>query len=233
MKSITIKGSERESVGKKSSRALRNAGKIPCVVYGGETPLHFSADELAFRDLVYTANAYTVSIDLENGNKVDAVMQDIQYHPVTDNILHIDFYQLFKDKELTMAIPVRLHGSSPGVRNGGRLLFRKRKLDIKALPDNLPDFFDVDISELTIGDNITVESLLNDDFTILHPDTTVVVQVKMSRVAIEDEVEEEEEGLEGEEGVEGAEGAEGAAAGAGAEGGEAPKTDAPAEGGGE
>ncbi|MBT8236021.1 MAG: 50S ribosomal protein L25/general stress protein Ctc [Bacteroidia bacterium] len=231
MKSITIKGSERESVGKKSSRALRNAGKIPCVVYGGETPLHFSADELSFRDLVYTANAYTVSIELENGNKVDAVMQDIQYHPVTDNILHVDFYQLFKDKELTMAIPVRLHGSSPGVRNGGRLLFRKRKLDIKALPDNLPDFFDIDISELKIGDNITVESLLNDDFTILHPDTTVVVQVKMSRVAIEDEVEEEEEGLEGEEGVEGAEGAEGAAAGT--EGGEAPKTEAPAEGGGE
>ena len=231
MKSITIKGSERESVGKKSSRALRNAGKIPCVVYGGETPLHFSADELSFRDLVYTANAYTVSIELENGNKVDAVMQDIQYHPVTDNILHVDFYQLFKDKELTMAIPVRLHGSSPGVRNGGRLLFRKRKLDIKALPDNLPDFFDIDISELKIGDNITVESLLNDDFTILHPETTVVVQVKMSRVAIEDEVEEEEEGLEGEEGVEGAEGAEGASAGA--EGGEAPKTDAPAEGGGE
>jgi large subunit ribosomal protein L25 len=229
MKSITIKGSERESVGKKSSRALRNAGKIPCVVYGGETPLHFSADELAFRDLVYTTNAHTVSIELENENKVDAIMQDIQFHPVTDTILHIDFYQLFKDKELSMEIPVRLEGSAPGVRNGGRLLFRKRKLFIKALPDNLPDFFNVDISELTIGDNITVESLLSDEFTILHPDTTVVVQVKMSRTAIEDELE-DEEGEEGEEGVEGEEGAEGAPA---AEGGEAPKTDAPAEGGGE
>ena len=230
MKSITIKGSERESVGKKSSRALRNAGKIPCVVYGGETPLHFSADELAFRDLVYTSNAHTVSIELENGNAVDAVMQDIQFHPVTDKILHIDFYQLFKDKELTMKIPVRLHGNSPGVRNGGRLLFRLRKLTIRALPDNLPDFFNVDISELRIGDNITVESLLNDDFTILHPDTSVVVQVKMSRVAIEDELEEEEEeGLEGEEGAEGAEGAPAA------EGGEAAQGDTsaekPAEGG--
>ncbi|MDH3699187.1 MAG: 50S ribosomal protein L25/general stress protein Ctc [Flavobacteriaceae bacterium] len=228
MKSITIKGSERESVGKKSSRALRNAGKIPCVVYGGETPLHFSANELAFRDLVYTANAHTVSIELENGNKVDAVMQDIQFHPVTDNILHIDFYQLFKDKELSMEIPVRLNGSAPGVRNGGRLLFRMRTLTIKALPDNLPDFFNVDISELKIGDNILVESLLSDEFTILHPDTTVVVQVKMSRTAIEDEVE-DEEGEEGEEGVEGEEGAEAPAA----EGGEAPKTEAPAEGRGE
>ena len=208
MKSITIKGSERESVGKKATKALRNAGKVPCVVYGGEKPLHFSADELAFKNLVYTPNAHTVVIDLENGDKIDAVMQDIQFHPVTDRIIHIDFYQLFKDKEVTMEIPVRLEGNSPGVRNGGRLLFRKRTLTIKALPDHLPDFFNVDISKLKIGDNINVESLLNDDFTILHPESTVVVQVKTARAAI---VVEEEE-TEGEEGVEGAEGAEGAEA---------------------
>ena len=217
MKSITIKGSERESVGKKATKALRNAGKVPCVVYGGEKPLHFSADELAFRNLVYTPNAHTVKVDLENGNKVKAVMQDIQFHPVTDKILHIDFYQLFDDKELTMNIPVRLQGNSPGVRNGGRLLFRKRKLAIKALPDNLPDFFDVDISKLKIGDNITVESLLSDDFSILHPDSTVVVQVKTQRAAVVVE-DDEEEGIEGEEGTEAtAEGAEAAA-----EGGDAP-----------
>jgi large subunit ribosomal protein L25 len=221
MKSITIKGSERESVGKKATKALRNAGKVPCVVYGGEKPLHFSADELAFKNLVYTSNAHTVVVDLENGDKLDAVMQDIQFHPVTDKIMHIDFYQLFKDKELTMDIPVRLNGSSPGVRNGGRLLFRKRKLTIKALPDNLLDFFEVDISKLKIGDNISVESLLSDDFTILHPDSTVVVQVKTARAAIEVEEEEEEEGLEGAEGVEGA--AEGA------EGAETPATETPAE----
>ncbi|MCP4977300.1 MAG: 50S ribosomal protein L25/general stress protein Ctc [Maribacter sp.] len=221
MKSITIKGSERESVGKKATKALRNAGKVPCVVYGGEKPLHFSANELAFKNLVYTANAHTVVVELEKGDKVNAVMQDIQFHPVTDKIIHIDFYQLFKDKELTMDIPVRLHGNSPGVRNGGRLLFRKRKLAIKALPDNLPDFFDIDISELNIGDNISVETLLNDDFVILHPDSTVVVQVKTAREVIEVE-EEEEEGIEGIEGAE--EGAEG-----GAEGAEAPATEATAE----
>ncbi len=222
MKSITIKGSERESVGKKSTKALRNAGKIPCVVYGGEKPLHFSADELAFKNLVYTPSAHTVVVDLESGEKVNAVMQDIQFHPVTDKILHIDFYQLFSDKPVTMNIPVRLEGNSPGVRNGGRLLFRKRKLVIKALPDNLPDFFNIDISELKIGDNITVESLLNDDFTILHPDTTVVVQVKTARAAIVVEEEEEEEGVEGAEGAEGAaEGAEGAEATPAAEGGDA------------
>ena len=199
MKSITIKGSERESVGKKATKALRNAGKVPCVVYGGEKPLHFSANELSFRDLVYTPNAHTVVIELENGTKVDAILQDIQFHPVTDKIIHIDFYQLFADKEVTMFIPVKLQGSSPGVKNGGRLLFRKRKLSIKALPANLVDFFDVDISELKIGENIKVESLKTDKFTILHPDNTVVVQVKTSRNIVEEE-EEEEEGAEAAEG---------------------------------
>jgi large subunit ribosomal protein L25 len=209
MKSITIKGSERESVGKKATKALRNAGKVPCVVYGGEKPLHFSADELAFRDLVYTPNAHTVAIELDGGASLRAVMQDIQFHPVTDSIVHIDFYQLFDDKMVTMNIPVRLEGNSPGVRNGGRLLFRKRKLAIKALPDKLPDFFDIDISKLKIGQNISVATLLNDDFTILHPDTTVVVQVMTARAAIvvDEELEEGEEGVEGtEEGTEGAEG---------------------------
>ena len=163
MKSISIKGSERESVGKKATKALRNAGKVPCVIYGGEKPLHFSAEELAFKDLVYTPNAHTVVVELEGSKKFDAVMQDIQFHPVTDSILHVDFYQLFKDKEVTMDIPVRLLGNSPGVRNGGRLLFRKRKLSIKALPDNLPDFFDIDISKLKIGGNISVATLLKDE----------------------------------------------------------------------
>ncbi|WP_299798010.1 50S ribosomal protein L25/general stress protein Ctc [Maribacter sp. Asnod2-G09] len=202
MKSITIKGSERESVGKKATKALRNAGKVPCVVYGGDKPLHFSADELAFRDLVYTANAHTVAIELDGGASVKAIMQDIQFHPVTDAIIHIDFYQLFDDKMVTMDIPVTLEGNSPGVRNGGRLLFRKRKLSIKALPGKLPDFFNIDISKLKIGQNIDVASLLNDDFTILHPDSQVVVQVKTARTAV---VEDEDE--EGEEGAEGAEGA--------------------------
>ncbi|MFD2587404.1 50S ribosomal protein L25/general stress protein Ctc [Croceitalea marina] len=200
MKSITIKGSQRESVGKVSTKALRNAGKVPCVLYGGDKPLHFSADELSFKKLVYTPNAYTAVIELEGGETFKAVLQDIQFHPVTDKILHIDFYQLFADKAVTMNIPVRLEGNSPGVRNGGRLLFRKRKLSIKALPDLLPDFITIDISKLKIGGTIAVETLLSDDFTILHPDSTAVVQVKASRNAVEDDEDEEE----GEEGAEGA-----------------------------
>ena len=104
MKSITINGSKRESVGKKATKALRNAGRVPCVLYGGDKPVHFSAPELAFKDLVYTPNAHTVVIDLEGGDNFDAVLQDIQFHPVTDNILHIDFYQLFEDKEIEIIV---------------------------------------------------------------------------------------------------------------------------------
>ncbi|WP_159949526.1 50S ribosomal protein L25/general stress protein Ctc [Polaribacter septentrionalilitoris] len=191
MKSITIKGSKRESVGKSATKALRNAGMVPCVIYGGKAPIHFSAEEKAFKNLVFTPNVYTASIDVD-GQKIPAILQDIQFHPVTDRILHVDFYQLFDDKEVTMNIPVKLTGTSPGVLNGGSLRFTNRKLKVKALPANLPDFVTADISKLKIGNKLFVTSLFNDDYTFMHPDNTVVVQVRTSRNAVA-EVEEEEE----------------------------------------
>ena len=209
MKSITINGSQRESVGKKATKALRNAGQVPCVVYGGEKAIHFSADAKEFKNLVYTPDVHTVVIALEDGAKIEAILQDIQFHPVTDNILHIDFYQIFDDKEVSMDIPVRISGSSPGVRNGGTLRIVNRSLRVKALPKNLPDFLNADISEMKIGAIMTVADLLGDDYTILQEEKRVVCQVRTSRVAVEDEVEEEEEGEEGEEApAEGEEGAE-------------------------
>jgi len=151
MKSITIKGSQRESVGKAATKALRNAGKVPCVLYGGEKPIHFSADEIAFKHLVYTPNVYTAMIELENGDKFEAVMQDIQFNPVTDRINNIDFYQLFEDKEITMNIPVKLTGSAPGVIAGGILRFPNRKLKVRALPANLPDFITAGARSIDLG----------------------------------------------------------------------------------
>jgi large subunit ribosomal protein L25 len=201
MKSITINGSKRESVGKKSTKALRNAGQVPCVIYGGDTPLHFSAPELAFSKLVYTSKAHTVVVTLDSGEKLDAVLQDIQFHPVTDRILHIDFYQLFNDKPIAMNIPVNIVGNSIGVKMGGNLQKNQRKLRIKALPTNLPDYIEIDISPLKIGSKLYITELINENYNFLHPDNTVVCQVKRSRVTIE----EEEEELEAEEGtVEGA-----------------------------
>jgi len=213
MKSITINGSKRESVGKKATKALRNAGQVPCVVYGGDQPVHFSATELAFSQLVYTPNAHTVVIVLDNGDKLDAVLQDLQFHPVTDRILHVDFYQLFEDKEIAMDIPVRLNGNSKGVKNGGVLRKNNRKLRVKALPTNLPDTIEIDITPLKIGDKVYVGDLDQEKYRFLHTDNTVVCQIKTARTAIEEEEEDEEELEEGAEGATPAtEGAEGAAA---------------------
>ena len=210
MKSITINGSQRESVGKKSTKALRNAGQVPCVLYGGDKPVHFSANEIAFSKLVYTPNAHTVVITIEGGETYNAVLQDIQFHPVTDKILHIDFYQLFEDKEIAMNIPVRIVGSSIGVKNGGNLRKNRRKLRVKALPTNLPDSIEADITMLKIGDKLTIADMENESFRFLHTDNIVVCQIKRSRVEIVDEEEDEEELEEGAEAT--AEGAEGAAA---------------------
>ncbi|MCB4807470.1 50S ribosomal protein L25/general stress protein Ctc [Tamlana sp. 62-3] len=193
MKSITINGSQRESVGKKATKALRNAGQVPCVLYGGDKPVHFSAAELAFSKLVYTPNAHTVVIELDNGTTLNAVLQDIQFHPVTDRILHVDFYQLFDDKEIALDIPVQLVGNSRGVKNGGVLRRNLRKLRIKALPANLPDFIEIDITPLKIGDKVYVGSLPAEDYTFLHSDNTVVTQIKTSRTAVADDDEDEDE----------------------------------------
>ena len=211
MKSITINGSQRESVGKSSTKALRNAGKVPCVVYGGEKPVHFSADEISFSKLVYTPNAHTVIISLDGEEEINAVIQDIQFHPVSEKILHIDFFQLFENKEINMTIPVKFSGNAPGVRLEGGLLFKnKRKLYVKALPKNLPDFISVDISNLHLNDKVTIQDLLNENYVFVHPENMVVCQVKMSRASLSltTAEEEDEEGEEGEEGAEGAESGE-------------------------
>jgi len=167
MKSISIKGSKRESVG------------------------------------IYTPDAHMVEIEVE-GTKVRAILQDIQFHPVTDRILHIDFYQIFDDKEVTMTIPVRFTGVSKGVLNGGVLRKNNRKLRVKALPDNLPDFIEADITNLKIGNKLYVTALENDDYTFIHPDNTVVCQVRTSRVAVVSDDEDEDEEAAPAEGAEAA-----------------------------
>jgi len=193
MKSITINGSQRESVGKKATKALRNAGQVPCVMYGGDKAFHFSAPELAFSKLVYTPNAHTVVIVLDNGEEYNAVMQDIQFHPVTDRITHVDFYQIFEDKAITMEIPVKTIGSSKGVMNGGNLRMPYRKLRVKAIPSKLPDFIEIDITPLKIGSKFYITELANEDYKFLHPDNTVVCQVRRSRLAVVDADDDEEE----------------------------------------
>ena len=183
MKSISIKGQERESVGKVATKAARNAGLVPCVVYGGEQPVHFTAEEKAFKSLVYTPNVHTVVVEL-GGNTIDCILQDIQFDPVSDKILHIDFFQLDAEKEITMEVPVKVVGNSKGVMAGGVLRLNQRKLKVRALPANLPDFVEADITELEMGNKLYVTKLETPNFKLLQPDNTVIAQVRISRAAM-------------------------------------------------
>ncbi|AXT61422.1 50S ribosomal protein L25/general stress protein Ctc [Aquimarina sp. AD10] len=196
MKSLTINASQRESVGKKATKALRNAGQVPCVIYGGDTIVHFAAPEIAFKNLVYTPDVHTVVIALDNGTKINAILQDIQFHPVTDKILHIDFVEIFDDKPITMEVPFQTTGNARGVLAGGVLRFNLRRIKVKGLASKLPDVIEGDISNLRIGNKLLVTSLASEDYTILHPDNTVVCMVKTSRTAVADDEEEETEGGE-------------------------------------
>jgi large subunit ribosomal protein L25 len=184
MKSISIKGSKRESVGKKDSKALRNAEKVPCVLYGGNEPIHFSVDEMLFKPLVYTPEVHTISIDLGKDGSYNAIMQAQQFHPVSDKLLHVDFYQLHDEKVVTLSIPVKFEGSPVGVRAGGNLKITNNRLSVTALPKNLPDTIVINIEKLKIGEKILVENIKNDSYKFNHPDNIVICQVRMARGAV-------------------------------------------------
>ena len=208
MKTFALGASVRET-NKIANRALRNQGKVPCVLYGGEKQVYFSATENDLNKLVNTPDVYLLNIDID-GESFQAILQDIQFHPLTDRIIHIDFLQVFDDKEVTVNIPVNFIGTPIGVRNGGNLLVRKRAIRTRAIPANLPDAIDINIEELKIGKFLYIGDIRDERYTFLAGDKSVIVGVKTARGALEDE-EEEEEGTE--------EGAE--------EGGDAPA--APAE----
>ena len=199
MKSVIINATEREDLGSKFARKLRREGNVPCVVYGGEKPVHFYADTLQFRDLVYTSQARKAEINM-GSNKVEAVVQDIQFHPVSDQIMHIDFVELIAGKPISIDVPVSLSGNARGVRNGGKLKHTLRKLSVRALPKDLPDGIDIDVTELRIGQSIRVEDVKTNNFEFVNPGSAVICSIKMARGAMD---EEESEG-EGEEGAEAA-----------------------------
>lgn len=185
MKIVSMSGSPRESVGKKDAKKQRNEGKVPCVLYGGKEQVHFITDETTFKKIVYTPEACTVKINI-NGKDYNAVLQDIQYHPVSDRILHADFLEIFPDKPVTIHIPVKLEGIPEGVLKGGKLHHKMRKLKVKALAVHLPDDFTLDISKLEINDSIKVSDMHHDKLTFLDPQTAVVVGVRVTRVVVEE-----------------------------------------------
>ena len=195
MKSVEIKGNVRTDVGSKYAKAERKAGNVPCVVYGGEAPIHFSAPVLAFKGLVYTAEAKTAKITIGD-TSVEAVIQDMQFHPVTDQLMHIDFIQLVEGKPVTMNIPVVLNGQARGVLNGGKLKTILRQLSVRAIPGQFPDSIELDITELRIGKSIRVSDVTPSGYEILNAGTAVIVTVKKARGAVDDEDEDEESAAE-------------------------------------
>jgi large subunit ribosomal protein L25 len=212
MQSVTIKGTVRTDLGSKYAKAVRAEGQVPCVVYGGNEPIHFSAPILAFRDLVYTAEARVANIELD-GKAIQAVIQDMQFHPLTDQLIHMDLIEVVEGKAVTIEVPVVMTGNARGVRNGGKLKSVLRSLRIKGHINDLPSVIEHDITELRIGQSVRVSDVkVGKPFEILNADAAVVVTIKMSRKAVADEEEETEEGAEGAEAAaEGAEATEAAA----------------------
>jgi large subunit ribosomal protein L25 len=180
MKSIAISGSPRENVGKRDAKELRYEGKVPAVLYGGKNQIHFSVSASDLKSLVYTPEVSFVALDVA-GVKAQAIIQDVHFHPLTDLPLHVDFLELDEKKPVVMLIPVRLTGTSPGVKIGGKLVQKLRKLRVKALPKNMPQYVEVSISKLDVGKSVGVGSLKFDNFAITNNPEDTIVSVTMSR----------------------------------------------------
>tara|TARA_B110000459_G_scaffold109596_1_gene121466 strand:+ start:1151 stop:1780 length:630 start_codon:yes stop_codon:yes gene_type:complete len=193
MKSVALNGNKRAERGTSNANNLRKEEKVPAVIYGGKENVHFTVSEVKFNKIINTPEVYFIDLDVD-GAKFKAIIKDVQFHPVTDRVLHIDFLEVDEKKTLTIKIPVKLTGRSKGVADGGTLKTPKTSLEVNGLPNAIPENIEIDITELKIGDSIKVGDLDFSGLTFLGADNAVVVGVKMSRaVVIEDE--------EGEEGV--------------------------------
>ena len=209
MKSLEIKGSERKDLGKSIIKKLRAGGNVPCVIYGGEKNIHFSVFENDLKSLVYTPNIYLVNLNID-GKVYKAIMKDIQFHPVTDHIIHIDFMEVFEDKPAVIKLPIEITGNSIGIKNGGKLRLRKRNLKVKGLVKYMPDTLNIDITKLDIGGVIKVDDLSYDNLEILDPGRAMVLGVISSRLAAKGMTIEEETGETAEGAAEAATGEESA-----------------------
>ncbi len=180
MKTIAISGSPRENVGKRDAKELRYEGKVPAVLYGGTEQKHFAVVATDLKEAIYTPEANFLEIHI-NGTKSKAIIKELQFHPLTDLLLHVDFLQLFDEKEIVMEIPIKLVGTSPGVKMGGKLVQKLRKLRVKALPANMPQSVEVSIAKLEVGNLFRVRDLQKGDYVVTNTPEDTIVSVTMSR----------------------------------------------------
>lgn len=204
MKTVEIIGYKRANLGKTEAKRLRAEGMVPCVVYGGEKQIHFYTPMILFRDLVYTDEAHFASLIIEGEPEpFEAIIQDVQFHPVSESIIHADFLQLFRGTLIKMDIPVHPVGNAPGIEQGGKLIRKIKYLQIKALPKNMPEHINVDVSELGLGKSIKVGELPGGDYEILNSPLVTLAGIEVPRALKGKDTEEEGEEGEGEEGAEG------------------------------
>ncbi|MDP4189788.1 MAG: 50S ribosomal protein L25/general stress protein Ctc [Bacteroidota bacterium] len=180
MESIELKGTLRTSLGKSSSKKLRSDENVPCVVYGGKEIIHFSTAEKNFKSLIYTPNVYLVKLDVD-GKIHECVLQDVQFHPVSDRIIHVDFLEVDEKKPVVVSVPINIHGTAAGVKEGGKLLQELRKLKIKGLTKDIPHEVDIDVTNLGIAHSIKVSDLNYPNIELLDLKTTCIVSVRMTR----------------------------------------------------
>jgi large subunit ribosomal protein L25 len=182
MKSISIKGTKREVVGKKEAKRLRALGLVPGVLYGGEEPIHFQAPEKEFKSLIYTPNVYLVDLDLD-GTVYQSIIQDTQFHPVEEKLLHVDFLRTSDDKMVKVEIPVKTEGFAKGIRNGGKLKLNLRTLKVKGMVKHLPDYISINVDDLDLGQSYKVGSLQRENLEFLNAKAVPVVTIMITRAA--------------------------------------------------
>ena len=193
MKSVSLNGIARVDLGKKFSKNLRKNGNIPCVIYSkGKDPVHICVKNNELRKIIYNPSTFILDIKVNDKN-YNTIIRDSQFHPLSEDILHVDFLELSENEMVSLEIPVKIIGNSIGVRNGGQLNLVMRKLLIKSFPKNIPDTIDIDITELRIGQSIRILDLNNENYKFLQPESAVIVSVKTARNVVEEVVEEEEE----------------------------------------
>lgn len=185
MKTLNLSGTQRKTIGRTNANSLRREGKVPCILYGGKDIVHFEAIEKDFKPLVYTPDVHMIKLDV-GGKQVDAIMQDIQFHPVTDKIMHVDFLEVLGDKPVVMDIPVNIIGTSVGVKEGGKLLKKLTRIRVKAPISKIPGTIDLNIEPLKIGDYIRIKDLKYEGVTFLHEQNVTVVAVKVTREVVEE-----------------------------------------------
>lgn len=191
MRSVAIEGKTREELGSKNAKQLRREGMVPCVIYGGGENIHFYTDNRSFKELLYTPEALLVVISID-GKEVKSVVRDSQFHPVTEALEHVDFFQLTEGKPVEVVAPINLVGNPRGVRNGGKMKFNLRRLTVRATEENLPGMIDLNVDELKIGDSLRVSDIPAAGYEILGDPSRSVVAINTSRNVVSEEGSEEE-----------------------------------------